>query len=75
MRATAIAAQILFIHLLGDVPSPTLIGMISDASSLSLGVMVVPAAVLLAGAFWVYAAQRARNQTPAISEPDPVPAL
>jgi MFS family permease len=30
IRATAIAASIFFFHLLGDVPSPTLIGWVSD---------------------------------------------
>ncbi len=57
MRATAMAAQIFFIHLLGDVPSPPLIGAISDASSLGTGVLVVPAAVLVAGGVWMRAAR------------------
>jgi hypothetical protein len=59
MRATAMASQIFFIHLLGDVPSPPLIGAISDASSLATGVLVVPVAVFVSGAFWVYAARQA----------------
>jgi MFS family permease len=58
MRATAMAAQILFIHLLGDVPSPWLIGVISDASSLGTAVLVVPVAVLISGGIWTYAAGR-----------------
>ena len=37
-RATAVALSILAIHLLGDVPSPPLIGAISDATSLQNGV-------------------------------------
>ena len=56
MRATAMAAQIFFIHLLGDVPSPPLIGAISDVSSLGAAVLVVPVAVCVSGAFWLYAA-------------------
>jgi sugar phosphate permease len=59
MRATAMAAQIFFIHLLGDVPSPPLIGAISDASSLGTAVLVVPVAVFVSGAFWIYAARTA----------------
>jgi MFS transporter, Spinster family, sphingosine-1-phosphate transporter len=51
-RATAVALSILTIHLLGDVPSPPLIGRISDASSLDRAVLVVPVAVLLAGLIW-----------------------
>ena len=61
MRATAMAAQIFFIHLLGDVPSPPLIGAISDASSLGTAVLVVPAAVLVSGVVWTYAARRGRR--------------
>ncbi len=55
-RATAVALSIFAIHALGDVPSPWLIGRISDATSLSTGVLVVPAAVLAAGAIWLWAA-------------------
>jgi len=58
MRATAMAAQIFFIHLLGDVPSPPLIGAISDASSLGKAVLVVPVAVFVSGVLWIYAARR-----------------
>jgi MFS transporter, Spinster family, sphingosine-1-phosphate transporter len=61
MRATAIAVQILLIHLLGDVPSPPLIGALSDASSLGAAVLVVPVAVLVSGVIWTYAAWRSRG--------------
>jgi fucose permease len=57
IRATALAAQILVIHLFGDVPSPPLIGLISDASSLGRAVLIVPVAVLIAGLIWVWAAR------------------
>ena len=56
MRATAMAMSILAIHLLGDVPSPTLIGTLSDRSSLSSAVLVVPVAVFLGGVIWCAAA-------------------
>src|SRR5262249_60165424 len=46
MRATAMAAQVFFIHLLGDVPSPPLIDVISHASSLATCVPVLPVAWL-----------------------------
>jgi predicted MFS family arabinose efflux permease len=55
-RATAVALSILSIHLLGDVPSPPMIGWISDHSSLDLGVLVVPIAIFLAGAIWTFEA-------------------
>ncbi|HET6411698.1 MAG TPA: MFS transporter [Anaeromyxobacter sp.] len=51
-RATAVALSILCIHLLGDVPSPPLIGRISDSTSLARAVLIVPVAVLLGGAIW-----------------------
>ncbi len=51
-RASAVALSILAIHLLGDVPSPPIIGRISDAASLDRAVLVVPAVVLLAGLIW-----------------------
>jgi MFS family permease len=57
-RATAIAASNFAIHVLGDVPSPPLIGWISDHSSLKYGVLVVPASILLSGATWTYSAMR-----------------
>ena len=61
MRATAMAAQIFFIHILGDVPSPPLIGALSDASSLGTAVLVVPVATLVSGVVWTYAARRGRR--------------
>ncbi len=51
-RATAVALSILSIHLLGDVPSPPLIGRLSDVSSLGRAVLIVPIAVLVAGVIW-----------------------
>jgi len=56
-RASAVAFEIFVIHLLGDAISPTLIGLISDASSLAAGVKIVPFAVVIAGLIWVWAAR------------------
>jgi Sugar phosphate permease len=58
MRAAAMALCICTIHVLGDVPSPTLIGWISDRSSIQQGVLVIPAAVVVSGAIWMLAALR-----------------
>ncbi|HEX7252649.1 MAG TPA: MFS transporter, partial [Thermoanaerobaculia bacterium] len=55
-RATAVALSILAIHLLGDVPSPPLIGAISDASSLAKAFLIVPLAIGAAGGIWLLAA-------------------
>ena len=55
IRATAIGMNLFIIHLLGDAISPTLIGAISDRSSLRFGfsvtlvAMVVSALILFAG--------------------------
>jgi MFS family permease len=61
-RASAVALSILTIHLLGDVPSPWLIGFISDRSSLGRAVMVVPVATLVAGVIWTSAAWRGERR-------------
>jgi len=58
MRATAVALSIFTIHILGDVPSPSIVGMISDARSLADAVLIIPVAVLLGGVIWTYAAWR-----------------
>lgn len=55
-RASANALGVFTIHLLGDVPSPIIIGMLSDASSLSQAVKIVPAAILIAAAVWAVGA-------------------
>lgn len=57
-RASAVALSILAIHLFGDVPSPFLIGVLSDWASLGRAVLIVPAAVLVSGIVWTYAAWR-----------------
>jgi hypothetical protein len=45
-------------HALGDVPSPPLVGALSDRSSLASAILVVPAAILVAGLFWTWGALR-----------------
>ena len=60
MRATAVAGSILTIHVLGDVPSPTLLGVLSDTlpGGLAAAVLIIPVAVLVSGLIWTYAAWR-----------------
>jgi predicted MFS family arabinose efflux permease len=56
VRATAIAMEIFLIHAVGDTPSPRLIGMISDHSTLATGLgltlvtMLIAAVLLFLGA-------------------------
>ena len=49
VRSTALAGQLFMIHALGDAPSPTIIGAISDHSDLSVG-LGATLVTLLAGA-------------------------
>jgi predicted MFS family arabinose efflux permease len=57
-RATAVGLSVFLMHLLGDVPSPPLIGLISDHSSLATAFLLVPAVIAVSGAIWCYAAWR-----------------
>lgn len=57
-RATAVGLSVFVMHALGDIPSPPMIGMLSDAFSLQKAVLVVPVAVAIAGLIWSYAAWR-----------------
>lgn len=63
MRATAVALSIFTIHILGDVPSPALVGAISDARSLAQAVLIIPVAIIVSGAIWTYAAWRESRTT------------
>ncbi len=57
-RASAVALSMFMIHLLGDVPSPVLIGYLSDhGGSLGQAVLVVPHAILVGGLVWLLAAR------------------
>jgi MFS family permease len=55
-RASAIALSTFAIHLFGDVPSPPLLGAISDATSLATAFLLVPAVIAVAGIIWIWAA-------------------
>jgi MFS family permease len=57
-RAAAVGLSVLLMHAFGDIPSPPLIGALSDRSSLERAFLVVPAAVLIAGLIWIFAAWR-----------------
>jgi len=57
-RATALGLSVFVMHLIGDIPSPPLIGKISDATSLEHAFLIVPVAFLLGGAIWTFAGWR-----------------
>lgn len=74
-RASAVALSMLMIHLLGDMPSPTVIGRISDlTSSLESGVLVVPVAVAVSGVLWLIAARVAARSPSSAQGMSPTPA-
>ena len=50
VRATAIAVELFLIHALGDTPSPRLIGMVSDRTTLSTGLGLTLVSMLIATA-------------------------
>jgi MFS family permease len=56
-RASAIALSMFAIHLLGDVPSPPLIGYLSDVGSLARAVLLVPVAIAIGGIVWLASAR------------------
>jgi MFS transporter, Spinster family, sphingosine-1-phosphate transporter len=55
-RASAMALSMFAIHLLGDVPSPPLIGYLSQGGSLARAVLLVPLSLAIAGLVWLAAA-------------------
>jgi MFS family permease len=57
IRATAIAVSIFVYHLLGDVPSPILIGRASDALGLEKALLITSAAMALSGVFYLLGAR------------------
>ena len=63
VRATALAGQLFLIHLLGDVPSPRVIGFISDRSNLRWGLGVTVAALLLSAVLQVVGSRYAPQES------------
>ena len=62
-RASAMALSIFAIHLLGDVPSPPLIGHLAVTGSLGRAVLLVPLALAIGGAIWLLSARADRRVT------------
>jgi MFS family permease len=69
-QATAMALSILTIHLLGDAPSPAIVGWLSDTAhatgmadgdALRRGLMILPAAVAASGVLWAIGAAGKRQ--------------
>jgi hypothetical protein len=54
IRATAIAVNIFIFHLLGDVPSPTLMGYVADRQSLQAAFILPIIAMAISSAILFY---------------------
>jgi hypothetical protein len=54
IRATAIAANIVMIHFLGDVPSPTMMGWVADRHSLQTAFILPVVAMVVSSAILFY---------------------
>jgi len=63
MRATAFALNIFFIHALGDVISPVIIGIISDKYDMNVAFLVVGAMFVISGIFWLMGARYLARDT------------
>lgn len=63
IRATAFAINILVIHMLGDVISPPLIGLINDAAGLHEAFLATATTILIGGALWVLGASSLDEDT------------
>ncbi|MGC2367549.1 MAG: MFS transporter, partial [Candidatus Sulfotelmatobacter sp.] len=54
IRATALAVNIFIFHLLGDVPSPTLMGYVADKRSLQAAFVLPVVAMVVSSAILFY---------------------
>jgi MFS transporter, Spinster family, sphingosine-1-phosphate transporter len=63
-RASAIALSMFAIHLLGDVPSPPLIGKLAGHDALGRAVLIVPVAIAIGGVIWLVSARANGRRAP-----------
>jgi MFS transporter, Spinster family, sphingosine-1-phosphate transporter len=66
VRATAFALNIFVVHLLGDVTSPPLIGVIRDRLNMNIAFLVVSVTMLIAGVLWFWGAKFLARDTEAV---------
>jgi predicted MFS family arabinose efflux permease len=69
VRATALAGQLLIIHLLGDAPSPKIIGIISDHTNLSIGLGSTLITLMIASAIFFLGARFAPKLNVSVANP------
>lgn len=63
MRAQAFALNIFFIHALGDVISPVIIGLVSDRSGMNTAFLIVGVMFVVSGVFWLLGARYLARDT------------
>ncbi len=63
VRSTAVAIELLLIHALGDTPSPKLIGIVSDHSTLAMGLGLTLVTMLI-GAVLLFIGSRYEHRLP-----------
>lgn len=71
LRAAAFALNILVIHLLGDVISPVMVGLVADRWSLRAGFMVVGLMFLVSGLLWLLGSKYLARDTALASSRGP----
>lgn len=74
LRSTAVAANIVIIHVLGDAPSPFLIGWVSDRTSLQSGLLLAVGAMLISGILLLIGSRHLPHDLDRIAGPAPPPA-
>ena len=63
LRPFAVGASVLLIHLLGDVPSPMLVGSISDGGAgMPTAMVLIPIAMVISAGAWLWGGMRTRVQ-------------
>jgi MFS family permease len=71
MRATAVAVSIFVIHLLGDLPSPTVLGIVADHAGFVNAALIMPVMLGVSGIIWTATAAWGKGGEP-VSSRDPV---
>lgn len=66
---TAAAVAMFLMHLLGDIPSPVIVGYISDQSSLYTAFSLLPISMVI-GAVFFYLAGRSQSKEPKVPHPN-----
>jgi MFS family permease len=68
VRSMAFGVNIFIIHILGDVPSPIIVGWIHDHIGLRQGMFLLSAATLVSGLIWLWGAQYLEKDTRRVEE-------